>query len=39
MIYVNPFTIHRLTNGGNIGIVGYVNTFFAALEPDPYERY
>ena len=37
MIYVNSFGLHGLANVVNRAIVGYVNAFFATIEPDPYE--
>ena len=37
MIYVNSFGLHGFANVANRAIVGYVNAFFATIEPDPYE--
>jgi hypothetical protein len=36
-LYVNAFRLHGLVNVANRSIVGYVNAFFATIEPDPYE--
>src|SRR4029434_878707 len=36
-IYVNSFGLHGLANVSNRAIVGYVDAFFATIEPDPYE--
>jgi hypothetical protein len=35
-IYVNSFGLHGLANVANRAVVGYVNAFFATVEPDPY---
>src|SRR6185295_14078244 len=36
-IYINIFGLHCFANVTNRVVVGYVNTFFAASEPDPYK--
>src|SRR5207244_12524978 len=36
-LYVNAFRLHGLANVANRSIVGYVNAFFATIEPDPYD--
>src|SRR5215471_16066048 len=35
--YVNSFRLHGLAHVANRAIVGYINAFFATIEPNPYE--
>src|SRR5882724_722596 len=37
VIYVDVFGLHGLANVVNSAVVGYINAFFATIEPDTHE--